>query len=248
MVISLAPLTAPNISVPHAFTTRAGGISPAPYTSLNLGLSSGDSEVNVAENRSRMLEAFGSSQDQCCAFHQVHSSTIVTAKPTYFELEADASITNDPTLTLIISTADCLPILFYDPVQQVIGAAHCGWRGTVAGLACKMIRRFADDYGSTPADIHVAIGPGISQANYQVGAEVVGAFQEAGFSDSCYAPDGTGRYKLDLVAANREVLTAAGVRNIWQSPYCSFAEPALFYSHRRDKGRTGRHWALIKLT
>ncbi|MEM7737662.1 MAG: peptidoglycan editing factor PgeF [Deinococcota bacterium] len=247
MVISLSPLTAPNISVPHAFTTRAGGVSPAPYASLNLGLSSGDSEPNVAANRTRMLEAFGSTQAQCCAFHQVHSSTIVTAKPTYFELEADASITNDPSLTLIISTADCLPILFYDPIQQVVGAAHCGWRGTVAKLASKMIQRFIDDYSSTPQNIQVAIGPGISRANYQVGAEVVEAFQEAEFSDRCYEPDGTGRYTLDLVAANREVLEAAGVRNIWQNPYCTLAEPELFYSHRRDQGKTGRHWALIKL-
>jgi YfiH family protein len=247
MIISLAPLTAPNLAVPHAFTTRAGGVSPAPYASLNLGLSSGDSKANVDANRTRMLEVFGSIQDQCCAFHQVHSSTIVTAKPTYFDLEAVASITNDPTLTLIVSTADCLPILFYDPIQQVIGAAHCGWRGTVAKLASKMIARFVNDYGSTPQDIQVAIGPGISRTNYQVGVEVVNAFKEANFSDRCYEPDGTGRYKLDLVVANRELLTAADVKNIWQSPHCTFAEPALFYSHRRDQGRTGRHWALIKL-
>jgi YfiH family protein len=240
-------LHAPNIAVPHAFTTRTGGISPDPYSSLNLGLSSGDSEANVAANRARALEAFGSHKDHCCAFHQVHSARVVRAKPTYFEEEADASITDDPALTLIVSTADCLPILFHDPVKRVVAAAHCGWRGTVKGMVTAVLEAFVD-CGSQPQDIHAAIGPGISRANYQVGTEVIEAFTEAGFPETVYEPDGTGRYLLDVAAANRYLLAKHGVNNIWQSDACTYADPTQFYSHRRDKGRTGRHWALIKLT
>ena len=239
-------LHAPNIAVSHAFTTRADGVSPAPYASLNLGLSSGDSEAHVEANRARALEAFGSQPDQCCAFHQVHSARVVRAKPSYFEEEADASITDDPTLTLIVSTADCLPILFHDPVQSVVAAAHCGWRGTVKGMVDAVLDMFAD-YDSPMENIHAAIGPGISRSNYQVGTEVIEAFTKAGFPDTIYQPDGTGRYLLDVAAANRYLLEKRGVGNIWQSDACTYADPTRFYSHRRDKGRTGRHWALIKL-
>lgn len=239
-------LHAPNIAVPHAFTTRTGGVSPDPYASLNLGLSSGDSEANVEANRARALDAFGSKPDQCCAFHQIHSARVVRAKPTYFAEEADASITDDPSLTLIVSTADCLPILFHDPVQGVVAAAHCGWRGTVKGMVDAVLDAFAG-YGSHMEDIHAAIGPGISRANYQVGAEVIDAFASAGFPKTVYEPDGIGRYLLDVVAANRYLLERRGVSNIWQSDMCTYADPTRFYSHRRDKGRTGRHWALIKL-
>lgn len=239
-------LHAPNIAVPHAFTTRTGGVSPAPYSSLNLGLSSGDSETNVAANRARALDAFGSQQDQCCAFHQVHSRRVLRATATFFTEEADASVTDDPSLTLIVSTADCLPILFHDPVQGVVAAAHCGWRGTVKGIVDAVLDMFAD-YGSHMENIHAAIGPGISRSNYQVGAEVIEAFDEAGFPATIYEPDGTGRYSLDVAAANRYLLEKRGVNNIWQSDACTYADPVRFYSHRRDKGRTGRHWALIKL-
>lgn len=239
-------LHAPNIAVPHAFTTRTGGVSPAPYSSLNLGLSSGDSETNVAANRARALDAFGSQQDQCCAFHQVHSRRVLRATATFFTEEADASVTDDPSLTLIVSTADCTPILFYDPVQGVVAAAHCGWRGTVKGIVDAVLDMFAD-YGSHMENIHAAIGPGISRSNYQVGAEVIEAFDEAGFPATIYEPDGTGRHLLDVAAANRYLLEKRGVNNIWQSDACTYADPVRFYSHRRDKGRTGRHWALIKL-
>lgn len=239
-------LHAPNIAVPHAFTTRIGGVSPAPYASLNLGLSSGDRQANVATNRARALDAFGSHADQCCAFHQIHSARVVRAKATYFEEEADASISDDPSLTLIVSTADCAPILFHDPVQGVVAAAHCGWRGTVKGMVNAVLDMFAD-YGSHMENVHAAIGPGISRPNYQVGAEVIKAFTEAGFPETIYEPDGTGRYLLDVAAANRYLLERRGVGNIWQSEMCTYADPTRFYSHRRDKGRTGRHWALIKL-
>ena len=241
-------LTAPNLDVPHGFTTRTGGVSVSPYGSLNLGLSSGDASESVAENRQRVLGAFGVTKEEVCAFHQVHSARVIEGYPTWFEEEADASVTDDPNLLLVISVADCSPLLFHDPVKEVVGAAHCGWRGTVAGMAQEVVQQMGL-YGSDPRDIHVAIGPGISAACYQVGEEVVRAFTDAGFPETISRPDDEGRFRLDIAAANRWALEQAGVpaKNIWTSDWCTYSDPARFYSHRRDAGKTGRHWAAIKL-
>jgi len=242
-------IQAPNLSVPHGFTTRAGGVSTPPYDSLNLGLSSGDDEAPVAENRRRVLEAFGVMQGEVCAFHQVHSAEVVEARPSWFEREADGMVTNRPGLLLVVSTADCLPVLFHDPVQGVVGAAHCGWRGTVGGIAGEVVRRMVRCYGSSPADLRVAFGPSILGPCYQVGEEVVAAFREAGFPERVATPDDEGRFRLDVAAANRWTLERSGVRpeNIWESGLCTHCDPERFFSHRRDRGRTGRHWAVVML-
>ena len=247
--MSLDLLTAPNLAVPHGFTTRTGGVSTSPYDSLNLGLSSGDRGEPVEKNRHRVLEVFGMSQGEVCAFHQVHSARVIEGVPTWFEQEADASVTDNPDLLLVISVADCFPLLFYDPVKEVVGAAHCGWRGTVGGIAQEVVGRMGELYGSKPQDIRVAIGPGISAACYQVGEEVVQTFANAGFPEHISYPDDEGRFRLDLAAANRWTLEQAGVlpENIWTSNWCTYSDAARFYSHRRDAGKTGRHWAAIKL-
>ena len=242
-------LTAPNLAAAHGFTTRTGGVSASPYDSLNLGLSSGDAPESVGENRQRILEVFGVTQEEVCAFHQVHSARVIEGVPTWFEREADASVTNDPNLLLVVSVADCFPLLFHDPVKAVVGAAHCGWRGTVAGMAREVVGRMGELYGSSPQDIRVAIGPGISAACYQVGAEVVQEFTNAGFPEHVSYPDDEERFRLDLAAANRWALEQAGVsaEHIWSSDWCTYSDAARFYSHRRDAGKTGRHWAAIRL-
>ena len=241
-------LTAPNLGVPHAFTTRRGGVSAPPYGSLNLGLSSGDAPERVAENRRRVMATFGVTEGEVCAFHQVHSARVIDGAPTWFEKEADASVTDDPKLLLVVSVADCLPLLFHDPVKGVVGAAHCGWRGTVAGIAGEVVRRM-EAYGAESRNIRVAIGPGISAACYQVGEEVARAFADAGFPEHVSYPDDEGRFRLDIAAANRWTLGRAGVppENVWSSNWCTYSDAARFYSHRRDAGKTGRHWAAIRL-
>jgi YfiH family protein len=239
---------ATNLDVPHGFTTRTGGVSASPYDSLNLGLSSGDAQAPVAENRRRVLAAFGKDERGACAFTQVHGTRVLEGKPSWFEEEADAVVGNTPGLLLVVSVADCLPVLFHDPVTGAVGAAHCGWRGTVAGIAAKTLSRLTELYGSRPEDVRVAFGPSISRCNYQVGAEVVKAFRQAGFPASIYGPDGDGKFLLDVAAANSWALREAGIlpEHLWQSGLCTYAEPARFYSHRRDKGQTGRHWAVIQ--
>ena len=240
-------IRAPHLPVAHGFTTRAGGVSAGPYRGLNLGLSSGDDEAAVAENRRRVLETFGVSEKRVCAFSQVHGTRVLRGAPSWFQEEADAVVSNTRGLALVISTADCLPVLFYDPVTGAVGAAHCGWRGTVKGIASAALHKLTELYGSRPADLRVAFGPAISKATYQVGAEVIAEFQGAGFPESVFEPDGNGRFLLDVAAANRWALLEAGVKseNIWMSGRCTYADPDRFFSHRRDRGRTGRHWAVI---
>ncbi len=241
-------IRAPNLLVPHAFTTRLGGVSERPYDSLNLGLSSGDAQTPVAQNRRRVLGAFGVNERGACAFNQVHSARVIEGEPSWFEREADAVVTDRPDLLLVVSTADCLPVLFHDPVTGAVGAAHCGWRGTVAGMAVNTLNELTTLYGSKPEDVQIAFGPSILRQNYQVGLEVVEAFDRAGFPGSVYEADSNGRFLLDVAAANRWQLLTAEVNpeNLWESGLCTYADEARFYSHRRDRGRTGRHWAVIK--
>lgn len=244
----MAVLTAPDLPWPHGFTTRAGGVSSGAYASLNLGLSSGDEEEAVEANRERLLSALGFERGDVCAFHQVHGDRVLAGDASWFAERADAATTNVPGRLLVVSVADCLPLLFFDPVAGAVGAAHCGWRGTVAGLAGTVVARMRERYGTRPADLRVAIGPGIQGSCYQVGGEVVDAFREAGFPATVATPDDDGRHRLDLVAANRWALARSGVADghIWSAELCTHCRPELF-SHRRDAGKTGRHWAFIAL-
>ena len=242
-------LTAPNLETPHGFTTRAGGVSTGHFGSLNLGLSTGDDPATVERNRDRVLAQFGATRGTVCTLEQVHSARVLEAKPSWYEHEADASVTDDPDLLLVISVADCQPLLFHDPVRRVVGAAHAGWRGTVQGIAANVVRKLQERYGSEPEDIRVALGPSIQGACYQVGSEVVTAFDDAGFPSTVYTPDDEGRYRLDLTAANRYALHQAGVPdgNIVALNACTYCDPERFYSHRRDGLKRGSHWAAIGL-
>lgn len=245
----LERLTASNLPIPHAFFSRVGGRSEGPFQGLNLGLSSGDRPEKVAANRDMALSAFGASRATTCAFHQVHSARVLEAEPSWFELEADAAVTDNPDLLLVISVADCFPLLFFDARVPAVGAAHCGWRGTVKGIAGAAVEKMTALYGSRPEDIRVAIGPGIRRDCYQVGAEVVAAFKEAGFPTEVAVPDDEGRFRLDLAVANRWLLTRVGVKDehVEDLGLCTHCEPSRFYSYRRDHGVTGRHWAVIRL-
>lgn len=245
-------LRAPNLaSVPHGFATRIGGVSSAPFETLNLGLSSGDEAASVEANRDRVLRAFGVDREQVTAFHQVHGARVLDGAPGWFDEEADAAVSATPGAFLVVSVADCFPLLFHDPVAGVVAAAHCGWRGTALGLAGDVVRSMQARHGSHAEDVRVAIGPGIRGACYQVGLEVAEAFRAAGFPSSVCVkePGDTDRYRLDLPAANRYRLARAGVpdANVHDIGACTHCEPERFYSYRRDGPRSGRHWAVIGL-
>jgi YfiH family protein len=246
-------LIAPNLSAAHAFTTRQGGVSEAPYDSLNLGLSTGDRSENVLENRRRALALIGGELERVALLHQVHSARVVVAEAGLRDRRADGLLTGESGIPLAVSGADCYPVLVEDPRQGCVGAAHAGWRGVAAGIGGALIEAFRDRFGSRAEELRVAIGPGISGRNYQVGEEVVARLSAAGFPlDSCGTPEDqvAGRerkWRLDLVAALIWQLEHAGVDpgGVWVAGRCTYGEPAVFFSHRRDGPRTGRQWGMI---
>ncbi|HRQ09690.1 MAG TPA: peptidoglycan editing factor PgeF [Trueperaceae bacterium] len=235
----------------HGFTTRAGGVSEGAFAGMNLGLSSGDTPAKVERNRDLLLGGLGFTREAVVAFHQVHGDRVLGGDPGWFEEEADAAVTNRNDVLLVVSTADCVPLLFHDPVKGVVGAAHCGWKGTAALLAAKVVAAMVTRHGSRPGDVKVALGPCMRGSCYQVGSEVIERFVAAGIPSACWRadPSEADRYLLDLPAANTHALAAAGVpaENVSDLDLCTHCRPELFYSHRRDRGVTGRHWAYVSL-
>ena len=229
-------LSAPNIKCTHGFSSRQGGISPAPFHTLNLG-GSQDEAANIAANREMALKQLGLDHGDLCILKQVHGTAVRRAGRGV--QEGDALITDDPELVLAVSIADCYPILFYDATSRIIAAAHAGWRGTLGGIAGKVVKEM-EALGAGLENIRVAIGQGISQKNFEVGPEVSEQFEKAGFP-------ATRDNKIDLVAANKWGLQQAGVpgKNIWSMDRCTFEDD--FFSYRRDKGITGRMWGLITM-
>lgn len=229
-------LQAPNITCIHGFSTRTGGVSDAPYDSLNLG-GSEDREENISKNRTLALSALGLTPEQLCYLKQVHGTGVRQALAG--KQEGDALVSNTKGQVLAISVADCYPVLFEDRAHGVVAAAHAGWRGTVGKIVAKTIHDM-EQKGAHKANIRVAIGQGISKSRFEVGEEVLTQFRQAGFSEHCME----GRY-LDLAACLNQTLLESGIlaEHIWTMQRCTF-EPE-FFSYRRDKGITGRMWGVI---
>lgn len=237
---SLMLLRAPHLRSPHAFTTRRGGVSVGPYEGLNLD-DREDEPGAVAENRRRLSAALGFGAGDFARLNQVHGTEVVTVGgPGVWT--GDALVTRQPGVLLAIGTADCYPLLLEDPQAGVLGAAHAGWKGTLGRIAARTVRAMTA-LGAEARRIHVAVGPGICGARYEVSAEVTRQFQAAGLGGAV-RPVGE-RLHLDLGAANAQVLAEAGVPqgHVWHSGRCS--TDLDFYSYRRDLGRTGRMWAVI---
>lgn len=227
-----------HINATHGFSMRDGGVSPAPFESLNLG-GSDDSPENIAENRRRALNELGISFDQVSYLHQIHSNIVCLAKPG--KQTGDALVINEAGIAIVVGAADCYPILFHDEKNHVIGAAHCGWKGTILRIVTNTITEMRK-LGADKNHIKVAIGPGISAKKYEVSEEVIAQFKLHGFPEICW----NGRY-LDLLKANQFVLEENGIlpENIWSMNRCTTEND--FFSYRRDKGQTGRMWGLIML-
>lgn len=234
-----ATLDAPGLV--HAFTTRHGGVSEGPYASLNLTWKDGDDKTHVEENRRRVTQALG--LDRLVFANQVHGNAVlkVDAAPqgVWSAGEGDALITDIPGLGLVTQTADCVPVLLYDPARPAIAAIHSGWRGTVRNVAGAAIAAMATAYGSKPAALKAAIGPAIGQAHYRVGPEVLEQFLSVfGSLHGLAGPrDAEGGAKLDNTEAVRRQLVAAGLQpsNIETIAACTFAD-ARFFSCRRARG------------
>lgn len=237
-------LSSPLLEVPHGFTTREGGVSQGPYASLNLSSSTGDHPEHVRENQRRVLEHFG--HPPVAALDQVHGSVVHTVEgPGVWQ--GDGLLTDTPGLLLRVGVADCYPVLLYDPVRQVVGALHAGWRGTVAGILPAALELLQERYGSRARDIRVALGPGAGPG-FQVGPEVAEAFAQAGLETFRPDPSAPGRFCLDLASALRQQALSLGIRSehFWTLGADTLHDPR-FFSHRRERGITGRMWGLIQL-
>lgn len=226
---------------PHGFTTRTGGVSPAPWDSLNLGGAVGDAPERVEENWRRLEVATGLG---FARVRQVHGARVVRADgPCAAAEEADAVVSLRPGLAACVSVADCVPVLLADPGSGAVAAVHAGWRGTLARAAAEGVRALAREAGAPPGRLLAAVGPSIGPCCYEVSADLAERFRlELG-----EVVGGDGAARLDLWAANRRVLEEAGLRpeRIEVLGRCTSCEGDLFFSHRRDAGRTGRQMAFI---
>jgi len=241
----------------HAVFTRRGGVSPEPWAALNVGGLVGDDPKNVGENRRMSFEALGRSLSSMYDVWQVHGRKVVCAQsPRVLDqphIKADAILTDRPDVTLFMRFADCVPILLYDPRRGVIGVAHAGWRGTVIGVAAAAVEGMQMEYQSNPADIIAAIGPSVCARHYEVGDEVVEQVQQAFRLDApkvlSHGDDGKGlgTAKLDLWEANRLILERSGVGQVEMANICTACQPEDWYSHRAEKGKTGRFGVLVGL-
>lgn len=237
----------------HGIFTRLGGESAPPFHDLNLGGNVGDVPGAVRRNHERMYAALGVNGQRACTVWQVHSADVVYAYAPVsgrrWLAAADALITDQHDLPLAMRFADCTPILLYDPVVGAVGIAHAGWRGTVQGVASNTVQAMVETFGCNPADIQAGIGPTIGPQEYQVGEEVVAAVAAYfGSADGliCRDPHDETAY-LDLWAANQLDLERAGVTQIEIAGISTAARTDEWFSHRAEKGRTGRFGAVISL-
>jgi len=244
----------------HAVSTRLGGVSTGRLATLNLSYSVGDDPAAVVENRQRLSTALGLALDDWVAASQVHGTRVALVgeaergRGAYRQAsalpETDALITAQPGLLLTLRLADCAPIFFFDPAHHAVGLAHAGWRGTVANIAAITVRAMATAFGSRPGDLRAGIGPAIGPCCYAVGGDVARQVQAAlPWAAAVLAERPGGSLYLDLWEANRRALLAAGLRpeHIEVATLCSACHTEEFYSHRAERGRTGRFGAVIGL-
>jgi len=239
----------------HAFFTRAGGVSGGVYASLNAGVGSDDAPQNVAENRARMAAAMGVAPERFLTCYQIHSPQAVVAVAPWAARErprADAIVTAVPGLAIGVSTADCGPVRFADGEARIIGAAHAGWRGALAGVTDATIAAM-ERQGAVRSRIVAALGPMIRQPNYETGAELRHQFVAADAANARFFRPAAreGHFMFDLAGYVVARLAAAGIGTIEDVDACTYADEAKFFSYRRMTHRGeadyGRHVNAIVL-
>lgn len=251
-------LTASTLSAPglkHGFFTRAGGVSQGVYGRLNCGLGSKDDRGRVLQNRAHIAGLLGVGAHHLVTVHQAHTADCVVVDRPFAAADApraDAMVTKVPGLALGVSTADCTPILLADPQARVIGAVHAGWRGALSGVIEACLAAM-DATGADRSRVRAAIGPTIRQPSYEVGPEVVEAFTavDAGFARFFVPAPKPGHAMFDLPGVVAERLVAAGVEQVEDLGFDTYADEARFFSYRRMTHRGepdyGRHLHAIVL-
>ncbi len=237
----------------HGFSTRRGGVSQPPFDTFNLSDAVGDAPEDVAANRRRLARYTGLAWSRMVELEQVHGDAVLVVdrppaeQPGGAQRRCDASVTARPDAVLGVRTADCTPLLLAATRPRAVAAVHAGWRGTLTGVADRAVAALERRYGCRPADLLAVIGPCIHRPAYRVGPEVYAPFAERFGGEA--AEQSAGALRVDLVAANRRWLLDAGLsaERIEVLDCCTFERADLFFSHRRDRGRSGRQLAFITL-
>lgn len=238
-----------NVPVRALMSTRSGGVSTGPFASLNVSPFVGDDASAVLENRARVERALGL---PIFTPRLVHGATVVRVDARSFQTDvpqADACWSSDPTLACAVTAADCLPVLLATPDGRAVAAAHAGWRGLAAGVLRHTVAALAHGASRPPQDVHAWLGACIGPQHFEVGEDVLRAFgvstgQPGPFFVHRPSPDGTARWLANLPALAREQLRTAGVQHISGGEHCTVADPARFFSYRRER-TTGRMVAAI---
>lgn len=248
--------------VVHGFSTRLGGVSEGIYASMNLSFSRGDDEEAVRENYRRIADAIGFEAESVVMSDQTHTSNVrvVTARDRgcgFTRLrgyqDVDGLVTNEPGITLATFYADCVPLYLVDPVRKAIGLVHSGWKGTVGKIGKAAVQVMEREYGTSPRDLSIAIGPSICQECYEVSEDVIEKFQEA-FSEEhwgrLFYRKENGKYQLNLWEANRLIFLEAGADSgkITMPGLCTCCNPQFLFSHRASKGKRGNLAAFLALS
>jgi len=238
--------------------TRQGGVSRGPWRGLNVGHAVGDEPRAVEVNHDRIRQALDIPREAITTAQQVHGAQVaqVRAGDRGATFPAtDGLITDVPGVVLMLRFADCVPLLFFDPRRPAVGLAHAGWRGTLAGIASRMVGAMQTAFGSRPEELIAGIGPAIGPCCYQVGRRLADQVQEQfpqwpdliRRQPALAASPGDGDPYFDLWRANRRQLEAAGVVSIAVAHCCTACHVDEFFSHRAEKGRTGRFAVVIGL-
>ena len=236
----------------HAVFTRLGGVSAPPFASLNMSSSVADAADHLRQNRQRAYGAFGYATETLVHAHLVHGADVArvtSAQNGQVAASVDGLITDEPGCGLAMNFADCAPILLWDPVRGAVGLGHAGWQGTVKDLPGAMVRAMMAAFGSEPETLIAGIGPCIGPCCYEVGEPVISAVWAAFEEPEALLPAQPNgpRPHFDLPAANVKNLRRAGVRQVAWGGICTACRTDLFFSHRAEKGKTGRFGVLLAL-
>lgn len=242
--------------VNHCISTREGGVSGGCYSSMNLRFNCDDTRENVLENFRLISEAAGMDSRRLVISKQTHDDVVHTVEESdigngiVFENKfesVDGLVTDKKRVGLVTLYADCVPLMFLDPIKRVIATSHSGWKGTVKRIGQKTVEKLISDYGSDPEDILCVIGPSIQVDHFEVGDEVAEVFID-NFGNDTAVKYGE-RYHVNMQLAIEKQLIGAGVqkRNIDNCGICTYCNSELLFSHRKTQGRRGNFGAFIEL-
>jgi polyphenol oxidase len=239
--------------ITQAIFSRHGGVSPSPWKGLNMGTSVGDERSNVIKNRERVFSLMNRPIASLSDSWLVHDKAVLEWKePRPSDIDgspkADIILTNNPKVSLFMRYADCVPIMLYDPENKGLALIHAGWKGTVKKVGRVAVEAMVERYGSNPSKIVAGIGPSISVDNYEVGDKVIEQVKKSfPIKASQLLSKYGARVHFDLWEANKFALQEAGVVNIEIAGLCTFSKNEDWFSHRKEKGKTGRFGAILGL-